>query len=199
MKDLELSMPAEYQVENATLAIETILNLKKFGFEISETHIRHALKTSFFPGRFELLRYKILNTKYQILLDGAHNPEKMHAIITSLQKVYPHERKVFLLAFKEDKNIKEMLKEIIPVADVIICTEFSSEVYVSNQKAMKAESIKYKVLSIKYAKKKNIIIEPDLKKALDILLSQLQQNSSLGIVTGSLYLVGEVRGKLKNL
>ncbi len=186
---LELSLLGDFQVENASLAVQTVLQLRKFKFEVSEGHIRQALRTAFFPGRFEIL-------KFEIILDGAHNPEKMRAFIQSVKKLYQNKKKIFLISFKEDKNIDSMLNYITEEADVIIATEFSSEVYVSNQKAMKAQFIAQEIKKLN-KKEIKVIAQANPKKALDILISQYRKVNTLGIITGSLYLVGEMRGYLK--
>lgn len=203
---MRLSLLGDFQIENASIAIQTIIQLRKSWFNVSESQIRKALSTAFFPGRFEVFEYKIQNTKYQILLDGAHNPEKMRVFIQSVQKLYQNKKKIFLIAFKEDKNIDSMLDYIIDAADVIIATEFSSEVYVSNQHALDAHKIKNQISKMKNTKKTlKIIVEKDLKKAvqkaLEILSLRFAQGqddreNNIAIITGSLYLVGEVRSLL---
>ena len=201
LNGLKLSLLGRHQVENASLAIETAMQLGKFGLEITEEHIRKALKTAFFPGRFEILRLTPFaqdKTSSTLVLDGAHNPTKMKAFLTSLKKLFPKEKKIFIVGFKFDKDIKRMLSQILEVADKIILTEFHGKTDISVSSSAKAESIKYQVLSSKYRGK--IIVEPNSKKALDltlnILVSQYPNIPAIIVVTGSLYLVGEVRSML---
>lgn len=216
IKNFKLSLLGDYQKENASLAVKTVLQLKNFGFKVSEKDIKQALKTAFFPGRFELVERRITQKSTQkdaeisvvqrtiqrssanIILDGAHNPAKMQAFISSLKKLFPTDRKIFVIAFKKDKNIKEMLKSILPVADVIIATRFSMTTDVSKNASADAESIKYQVLSNMH--KGKVIVEENSKKALDkassLLAIQQFSNPTIIIVTGSLYLVGEVRSML---
>lgn len=210
LEDLKLTMVGKFQLENASMAVEAVLNLKKFGFKISENHIRKALKTSFFPGRFEVIRvnsskfiahgknYEPSTMNHLLILDGAHNPAKMQAFIKSLKTFYPKEHKVFVVAFKEDKSIKEMLEEVMPVAGTIIFTKFSTKTEVKVKASMGMESIKYYVECIKYKKRAEAIYEEDAEKALNKALT-IQQftNSTIVVVTGSLYLVGEIRNLLK--
>lgn len=193
LEDLKLAMVGKFQLENASMAIEAVLNLKKFGFKIFENHIIKALKTAFFPGRFEVINYTLDAKRYTLLLDGAHNPAKMQAFIKSLKTFYPKERKVFVVAFKEDKSIKEMLEEIMPVADAIIFTKFSIKTEVKVKASMGMESIRHYVECIKYKKIAETIYEEDAKKALE---KALEMKPELIVVTGSLYLVGEIRNKL---
>jgi dihydrofolate synthase/folylpolyglutamate synthase len=216
LNNLELSLLVEYQVENASLAIKTVLELEKLaclpagrGFKIADEAIRKALKTAFFPGRFEIVKPilrlplvaqdKISST---LILDGAHNPTKMKAFIYSLKKLYPNDRKTFLIAFKNDKDIPKMLREILRAADLpagrqdeIIVTEFNRATDMVVSASADALKIKDQILKIKYGR--DVIVEEDSGKALKKALAIQQfSNSTIIVVTGSLYLVGEIRSSL---
>lgn len=203
LTNLKLSLLGEYQKENASLAIETVKQLKNFGFEVSKRIIKNALQTAFFPGRFELKELKIGNSKLKIVLDGAHNPTKMRAFLSSLKKLYPKEHKIFIIGFKFDKDIKKMLKQIIKVADEIIITQFKAKTDVAVHASAEALRIKDELLRMNYLGK--ISVEKDSEKALQMGFKTIEQSNNLPrrkagptiiVVTGSLYLVGEIRNKL---
>ncbi len=212
MIDIKISMLGKHQVENASLAIETVLLLKKLGFKINEKDIKLALKTTFFPGRFEIITdgvLSLLGRKYAFILDGAHNPEKMKAFLSALEKLYPKTNKIFIVAFKKGKEIKPMLKQVLNSADTLIATRFYSttDFAKSLYAAETIDSIKNEVLHIKYTKKEKVIYAENSKKAIEKgieILNQvedaqkgIQNDQGLIVVTGSLYLVGEVRNYLK--
>ena len=98
----------------------------------------------------------------------------------------------------KDKNIKEMLRGILPVADAIIVTRFSMATDVSRNASTDASMIKDKLLRMKYRGK--ILVEENskkaLKKAFELAAIQQFNNSTIIVVTGSLYLVGEIRNLL---
>ncbi|OGH19229.1 MAG: hypothetical protein A3D74_05005 [Candidatus Levybacteria bacterium RIFCSPHIGHO2_02_FULL_37_13] len=225
LNGLELSFLGKYQVENASLAVKTVLELKKFGFNVSEENIKKALKTAFFPGRFEVIvchpefisgsRYigkqkKMLkqvqhDKEKTVILDGAHNPTKMKAFLATFKKLYPKHKKIFIVGFKFDKDIPKMLQQITKVADKIIVTEFNRATDMAVSSSADALKIKNQILKIKYDAK--VIVEKDsrkaLGKALNILISppsgeagQYPNIPAIIVVTGSLYLVGEVRSML---
>ncbi len=234
IENYKLSLLGDYQKENASLAVEAVLQLKKFGFshfaeasrdkKVLEKDIRKALSTAFFPGRFEVIKChpelvsgsparrqvslrknEMLkpvqhDKKATIVLDGAHNPVKMKEFLKSLKKLFPKKKKIFIIGFKFDKDIKKMLREIVKVADEIIVTEFSAKTDVSLHASADAESIKYEVLSIK--KDVKVAVEKDSQKALEkaLVMSNLAMkqfnNRAIIVVTGSLYLVGEIRSYL---
>jgi len=233
LNDLKLSVLGKYQVENASLAIETVLQLEKFGFRVSEENIRKALRTAFFPGRFEIIRChpefisgsparrqvflqpnempkQVRHDKEKIvILDGAHNPTKMKAFLTTLKNLYPKENKIFIVAFKFDKDIPKMLKQILQAADTVIVTQFHGKTDMSSNASADALNIKHQILKIKYDG--DVVVEKDSKKALDKALAieprqtwlmkfsnlpRRKAGSTIIVVTGSLYLVGEIRNML---
>ncbi|MCX6783165.1 MAG: Mur ligase family protein [Candidatus Levybacteria bacterium] len=187
--NIYLSMFGDYQIENATLAIRTIEILGDFGFIISDEAIRDALSSAYFPGRFEIIENNLSITKSTIILDGAHNPAKMMAFITQLHFLYPNKKKIFIVAFKKNKDIDRMVQEIIDEADIIIATKFSiNTTYMAFAMEAKdvAEIIRNKNSDINLLIKSSATLS--LKKAIDIAKVE-----DLIIVTGSLYLVGEVK------
>lgn len=240
LNDLRISLLGDYQVENASLAIETVSQLADFGFKISENDIRKALRTSFFPGRFEVVHFKgsphSLNdssepigntqkvdektslytaellsksgsvrpvkrafrgeTRPTLILDGAHNPVKMKEFLKNLKKIFPKEKKIFIIGFKFDKDIKKMLKEIVKVADEIIITEFNRATDMGVGASADALNIKDQILKIK--KNAKVTVEKDSGKALKKGIKTIQQynKSAILVITGSLYLVGEIRNML---
>lgn len=191
LQQIELPMKGEYQVQNAVLAIDAIRCLNKFGFGVSDTTIQEALNTAFFPGRFEIVRP-------HIILDGAHNQAKMEAFIASLEKIYPDKKKIFVLGFKEGKNISAMLQSALPVADMVVTTEFHSVMDWTKNPSVEGEGL-YDFVNMNSSLPKDIpvyktnTVPEAIAKAEEL---QKQTENSIIVVTGSLYLVGEVRALL---
>ncbi len=135
-----------------------------------------------------------------LILDGAHNDAKMRAFLTALEEYFPNKRKTFIVGFKKDKNIKGMLSSIGKYADELIITEFNRAIDVGRRMAADAIKIKNQISGLEY--KGNVFVEKDSKKALKRALAlnnlAMEQfsNGTVIVVTGSLYLVGEVRSML---
>ncbi|MCL4353688.1 Mur ligase family protein [Patescibacteria group bacterium] len=186
-----VSLRGGYQAENASLALASLKTLKKFGFNISQESLKTAFARSFFPGRFELIEKE----NYRIILDGAHNPIKMASFMASLAKIYSGEKKIFIVGFKKDKDINALLKPILNKADGLIVTRFKSTIDWGFNMAMDIAVIKETLLNYKVPW---IIFEENPELALQKAVEK-QKNlggESLIIVTGSLYLVGEIRNLL---
>lgn len=190
--DISLSLLGAFQVTNASLAIAAALALKEHKIIIAEEYIRNALRTAIFPGRFEKTRYMHGSKRMNVLLDGAHNQEKMHAFVSSLQKLYPSEKKIFLVAFKEDKNVSAMLQEIVPVADTIIATTFHAETYYVGYGPFPAEKIVAELEMLSF--QGNVLIAANASDALQ-KAGEFDATAFL-VVTGSMYFVGEMRSLL---
>ena len=95
-----------HQVENAGLALELCdqyCYLKGLPL-LSENEVRRALKQTYWPARLE----KIINAPL-ILLDGAHNPHAMKALIASLESYFPDYQKHILFSCIQTKALDEMV------------------------------------------------------------------------------------------
>lgn len=189
LTDLEIPLKGAYQVDNASLAVETVLSLRDKGFVVSNQQIRQALKTAFFPGRFEVFTYQ----GKTVVLDGAHNDAKMQAFLQALNEYFPHRKKYFVVGFKRDKNISGMMAQIISVADRLTVTSFQKTTDQSKNYSMSPPEVVEKIHNKKQCQ--NITTITDSKKAFQESLSQLHKKDVL-IVTGSLYLIGEIRDVL---
>lgn len=188
-----LNLFGDYQKENAALALATVDFLgKRDGFIINQEKISKAFSKAKFPGRFDI---KKINGK-TVIFDGAHNPQKMEAFIDSLTKKYPKQKFNFLLAFKKGKNYKKMLKIIIlkaVVHKIVIASFFTKNQDMVNESINPNEIISY-CRDAQIGHPYDVKIIPDLKKAWEEVLNQKE----LIVITGSLYLVGEVFKLIKN-
>src|SRR3989344_4052452 len=184
---LTVSLHGEYQAENATLSIETVLQLQKFGFNVKKESIYNALQAAFFPGRFE----KIVRNNQTIILDGAHNIAKMQAFLDSLEKIIPNTKKVFLVGFKKDKDISGLLSLITRHTNKLVITKFTTSTDLGKNLSMNTDNVALKVPKNNHSI--DIYVEKDIRKALKKGLKLAVENNAIIIVTGSLYLVGEIR------
>jgi len=161
---------------------------KRDGFKIDKTKVGAVFKTSHFPGRFDVKKIK----DKTVVFDGAHNPQKMEAFTEALKDKFPKEKFHFLIAFKKGKDYQGMLRYIIPLAAKITITSF----FIDNQDLVhlseKPEEIG-KVLEIRKFRNYEIIVDP--KKAFEAVLKAKDKTV---VVTGSLYLLGEIYRSMSN-
>lgn len=189
LKNIELKTSAKYQAENCALALAAICFLgQRDKFSIKERDIKNALKSNSLMGRMDTLK---INKKI-VVLDGAHNPQKMQAFLESLREKYPSKKFSFLISFKRGKDYEKMLHQIIPLAKNIIITTFKITGQDSLQFSEDPNVIAEKLEKLGFY---NYEIVSEIKRAQAIFL---KKSSPVLVVTGSLYLIGKIYPIIKN-
>ena len=191
---IQLSIEGAFQVENSSVALATLIELsKRDRFTLNESAIRSTLQTMTSPGRFETFIFK----GKMIILDGAHNPQKMSAFIESLKTIYPNKRFDFLLGFKKGKDYATMLQSIIPLASTIYTTSFINQ---QQTHMIHPEPVATIADTIKQMGKNIPIYSYD--DPCQALTEACKDTSGMLVITGSLYLISElyqtIRGTLSH-
>ncbi|MEA2203646.1 MAG: dihydrofolate synthase / folylpolyglutamate synthase [Blastocatellia bacterium] len=173
-----LGLRGRHQQINASVAIGVVEELKTRGFEISKEAIRAGLESAKHPGRLELLE-----RRPQILLDGAHNPAAARALRDYLDE-FIREPVTLVFGAMRDKDNSEMLASLAPVAKTVVLTTFA------NARAASLESLSKARPSTLPAERVTLADSPEAA-----LRAAFACTAPHGIicVTGSLYLVGEVK------
>jgi len=113
--DLEILTPASYQLYNASLAIEATKILQN-KFPLKENSLRKGLMAPPMECRFE--------RHHNVILDGAHNPEAIEALVRCLDSVAVGKPVHVLFASFKDKNIAVELPLLAKDSTEIILTTF---------------------------------------------------------------------------
>lgn len=109
--ELRIQLLGNYQMENAMAVLDIIDCLQRRGFGISEDAIRAGLARAVWPGRFELLsRHPLL------IVDGAHNPNGVEALVDTIRAYFPDQKINFVMGVMKDKDYHTMLRLIAPYA-----------------------------------------------------------------------------------
>lgn len=183
IKDIEISMLGEYQIYNASLAATTLLVLRDKGLvEISDEQIKKGLKETTWPGRLEVMR-----RNPTFLIDGAHNVQGARQLTKALS-LFKYDKLILGIGILGDKDSTHMVELLAPKADQIVVTE------VNMPRRLNAEELGKEIGK----HNKNIIIEKDIKKAIEKTLELAGKNDMI-VFGGSLYLIGEVRTLIKQL
>lgn len=184
-KNLNLSLLGYHQVENASLAIFAIEMLKNKGFRINEKQIRKALLNSFFAGRLEIVKNKPL-----LVFDGAHNEDKIKALTVSFPKLFSYEKLIVVFALKRDKNIETIFPEIAKIASKIIVTRFTIGCDIGLNLSYPPEKLANEIKN-KFNFQNLLVVSSPIKAIKKAL--KLQRKNDVVLVTGSLYLIGELK------
>lgn len=189
-ESLILKLIGLHQAENCSLALSVIQFLaQRDDFEFQWPPVKRTLQKAHLPGRMDI--YKLQSKT--LIIDGAHNGQKMRSLIQSLKAIYPHTKLDFLIAFKKGKNIPSMLKAITPVAEKVFITVFETVLSDVIHHSESGNTIGARLKRSKFTDFE--IIEPypqALNKAV------LTKNKYL-VITGSLYFIAEIYPLLRNL
>lgn len=187
--NIHLGLIGKHQVENTSLALTALYELhKKYDFYLQEQKIRLGLQNAFFKGRFEIhhLKHK------DLIMDGAHNPQKMKAFIFTLIEVYPNIKFDFLISFSQGKNqistMKGILKLIVPIAHSITISDFATVGADLLHTSVDAKRIEYILDQLSF--KKYSFHKMNIK----LLENLLKLQSRHLVITGSLYFIGNIYG-----
>ena len=164
-----------YQLENgaaAMLAAQKFLSQIGFDEERADAAIEAGIHTAIWKGRME-----VLSEEPYLMVDGAHNSNGIHALKTSLMKLYPDEKFHFVMGVMADKDYEKMVEELLPLAiDFVTVTPESS-------RALQAESLAEKIRSQE-------IPARSIASVADVLT--LPRVGEKTIALGSLYFIGEL-------
>ncbi len=177
--NIKLKIIGLHQVYNSALAIAAVYRLIK---NIDINSIKRALSTASIKGRFE----EVNLGSAKIVIDAAHNPQKMEAFLQALLERYGSQSKyIFLVSFKESKDYSSMLRKILAVSGDIIFTDLS-DVFQDGQ----IRSIEFAKIQDVYAK--NMEYTADIENAFKLGLQKAILNNKILVITGSMYLLGDV-------
>lgn len=173
LRRLRLSLPGEHQARNAALAIAAVDSLSLPRLRTSD--IRRGLCATRWPGRLEQFR-----AGRRTLLEGAHNPEGAELLASFLTGQKETEVHLVFGALR-DKDIRKMGAFLFPSAQSIHLTPLAN--------ARSADPTEVAAIHKSFQPKMS-----QHRNSQDALQAAWKQCSPHGlvVVTGSLYLLGEV-------
>ena len=181
--DIVRHITQNFVLENVLLAIAA---LETLGFRVSKPSLKKVLSLPF-PGRFEQIDDRLI-------IDGAHNPDKIRALIEWIKNsFFDINGVVLVVAFKKGKQWKKMIDLLIKNLPVkkVIATKFFAVTDTGRFGALDPELIK-NYISEKYSVECSVVANSQ-QAAFSALDASILGTSQLILVTGSLYLVGEAR------
>lgn len=181
-----ISLNGAHQVKNACVALMALELLRQYyAADIGEEAVRRAFLQTEWPGRLEMI-----GQSPRLLIDGAHNPEGAEALVQALKETYSYKRLHFMIGMVSTKNHLAYLKHILPIADSVILTE--ADFHKKLDTDILADKAVQALGELNLPKAPSLTVEPDWKKALALLL-ETAEGEDLAVVTGTLYLISDVR------
>ena len=179
LSGLTPGIPGDYQRDNAACALAAAELLAEMGFPLVTTSLASGIRSACWPGRMELFP-----GPPRLLLDGAHNPAGVSALLTSLERI-KRERLFLVTGVMGDKDRDGVLGPLLPHAHQVITVSADlPQALPADELAVFCRSLGARVTAAK-----------SVAQGIDLAREQAG-NDDLILVTGSLYLVGEARGLL---
>jgi len=175
--ELRPGLPGRFQLQNALNALGAARILQDRGYRISDENMADGVAAAEWPGRLERLQ-----AKPDVYLDGAHNPGAARELARFLEDNFA-DRKIYLIyGAMRDKAVDEVAGLLFPHVHEVIFTQPGTPRAVSaTQLAEMAGDHAPRFSVIKKA-----------EEALATVLAKAQPEDAI-FITGSLYLVGEMR------
>ena len=182
---LTLSLRGEHQIINAATAIGAVDALRLYNVFVSASAVKEGVEKAEWPGRLE-----VISTDPMIVVDGAQNVASSLALMKALKRHFSFRNLILVLGISKDKDINGICGVLSKEASRVILTR------ANNPRAADPQVLR------KHIRGKPVETFQDSKDALR-RISSLTGKNDLALVTGSLFLVGEVReaagkSKIKN-
>ncbi|HUE42901.1 MAG TPA: folylpolyglutamate synthase/dihydrofolate synthase family protein [Candidatus Sulfotelmatobacter sp.] len=179
--ELRPSLPGRFQLQNALNAVAAARLLQQRSFRISDDSIARGVATTVWPGRIEKIQ-----PHPGVYLDGAHNPSAARELAHFVEESLKGKRIFLLYGALRDKAVDEVAGLLFPLAAEVVLTAPSTS------RAISASQLEEIVAH--YANKSTTIA--DAEEAIEYALSKASPDDVI-FITGSLYLVGQLRHYLK--
>jgi dihydrofolate synthase/folylpolyglutamate synthase len=182
-KELMTSMCGGFQAHNAALAIralEIISQKNKTG--LAEDALRTGIASTDIPARYEKVHEEPL-----VILDGAHNADKIARLVSYLKSRFGKNEVIFVCGFTSGKNPEKMLKSLLEVGNIFYLTR----VIIGYREDEEPLYLKSVITSLNPSVKTRVTLDPFI--ALDMAMAEAKTQQKIVCVTGSLYLAAYLR------
>lgn len=172
-----LSLAGRFQIQNALLAGAAARVLAEKGVPVTESHIAAGLAQTCWPGRMELLP-----GRPEIYLDGAHNPAGAREVAAFWREELAGRKVHLVYGAMQDKAVEEIMEQLLPLAATVTLTA------PPQPRATSAEML---ALMARHFNGR-VFVASESSDALRQARA-LAAPEDVVFVTGSLYLVGDIR------
>ena len=119
--EIFLPLHGAHQAQNAVLALAAVEALLTDGRALSGELVEPAFAAMDSPGRLEVVR-----SSPTVLVDAAHNPAGVEALVAGMQEAFAFDRLVGVVGILDDKDAESMLSGLEPLLDEVVVTRSSS-------------------------------------------------------------------------
>lgn len=171
----------EHQAWNAATAATVALLLADRGWKIGPEAVARGLEQACWPGRTEVIQRHPL-----VIMDGAHNPGSVEALAATLRRLECPAPVVVLYGTLAGKPVETMLGMLAPIGHHLVVTSVHGRTPGQDP---------YEVARVAASLWRGPVeVDPEPASALERAMAAAGGEGTV-LVTGSLYLVGELRGR----
>lgn len=178
----QTSLLGLYQIENAGMAIALLDTFcQEDGRELaSNDFLGQALEEISWPGRLEIVSRDPL-----MILDGAHNPHAIKALLVTLQERFADYHKEILFTCIKTKALEDMLDLLGAMPDTELTLTHFADSRATDESVLKEA-----------AKSRNLSYQDWHDFLEQNVTDKKEEKQTVRIVTGSLYFLSQVRAYL---
>ena len=167
-----------HQIENAGMALALLDSYcQATGRELPDNAlVAQALEETRWPGRLEVVSREPL-----MILDGAHNPHAIKALLATLKERFTDYQKEILFTCIKTKALEDMLDLLETLSNTKITLTHFEDSRATDEKVLK-----------EMADSRNLNYQ-SWQEFLDKKLSENEEKKTVRIITGSLYFLAQVR------
>ena len=175
---INLPLLGEHQIMNLGVVLNTIEALFEIeNIPIDKNIVEKSLEDVKWVGRLE-----VLGRKPTILIDGAHNIDAIKSLKRNVGKYFKYNKIYLLLGILADKQVKEMIEEITPMAEKVYALTPHSE------RAELSEDLKIEIQKCN----SNVVAMENYEEAFLLALKEANEEDLI-LISGSLYMIGDMR------
>jgi dihydrofolate synthase/folylpolyglutamate synthase len=181
--ELFLPLHGVHQAHNAALAIAAVEAFVGGGEQrLDDDVVRAAFADMSSPGRLEVVR-----RSPTVLVDAAHNPAGVAALVEAIGDSFTFHRLIGVLAVLQDKDAEAMLQQLEAVLDHVVVTRTTSP------RAIPPDRLGD--IAVELFGEDRVSVVADLPDALDLAAGLADEGGMSGAVlaTGSVVTAAEVR------
>jgi dihydrofolate synthase/folylpolyglutamate synthase len=176
LTEVQAPAGAPFWEANAAIARAALAALPH-ELHVPDAAVERAIASARLPAR----REDVPEPGRRVILDGAHNPEKMAALVRTLEP-----GGVFVLGCLSAKDARTLVETVAPAAARVVATE--PEVYSKPPTPARTLAALCSEAGVE------AVAEPSPRRALELAL-ELAAPGQHVVVTGSLYMVGDIRDR----
>ena len=192
-EEVFLPLYGAHQAQNAALALAAVEAFVGGEDALDDELVKEAFAAVTSPGRLEVIR-----RSPTIVLDAAHNPHGVTALVAALEDSFTFSPLIGVLGVMADKDYEGLLSELEPGLAHVVCTQ--------NSTARSMPSAELAEVARGIFGQDRVSETPSLADALDQAAALAEAGGALGeaigsggvLVTGSVVTVGEARAMLRS-